>query len=50
MGKKNGFGKLTFNDGAIYEGNQNPYSGNFIDNEIEGEGSYIWPDGRVYQG
>lgn len=51
MGKKNGIGKLTFIDGAIYEGYLNYiYLGNFIDNEIDGEGSYFWPDGRVYQG
>ena len=41
MGKKNGFGKLKFTDGAIYEG-YSKYNnlGNFVDNEIEGEGSY----------
>jgi hypothetical protein len=36
-------GKLTFTDGANYEGN-------FVDNEISGYGTYNWPDGRIYVG
>ena len=40
-GKKNGRGKLTFADGSIYEGD-------FQMNEISGEGTYLWSDGKKY--
>jgi hypothetical protein len=51
-GKKNGRGILDFSDGSKYEGNKIIInnSGEFVDNNIEGSGIYIWPDKRVYKG
>ena len=34
---KNGLGKFFWQDGSSYDGE-------FIDNEIEGYGTYIWPN------
>ena len=43
MGKKEGFGKYTWADGSVYEGE-------WLDNRINGSGVYIWKDGRKYYG
>ena len=40
---KNGKGKLQFTDGSIYEGE-------YVNNEISGNGKYLWPDGKQYEG
>lgn len=41
--KKNGFNKVTYNDGGIYEGN-------FINDKREGKGKYTYINGDVYDG
>ena len=38
-GKKHGFGKYRWADGAVYEGD-------WLDNKLEGFGVYKWPDGK----
>jgi hypothetical protein len=43
MGKKHGFGRFSWSDGASFVGN-------FSNNHIHGIGRYIWPDGRRYCG
>jgi hypothetical protein len=43
MGKKEGFGKYTWADSSTYEGQ-------WVDNKINGEGVYLWKDGRRYYG
>ena len=42
-GKKWGQGTYKWADESVY-------TGNWVDNNIEGEGEYKWPDGRVYNG
>ena len=42
-GKRNGNGKLIYDNGNIYEGA-------FIDDNFEGEGIFKWKDGREYNG
>lgn len=39
---KNGNGVLKTSDGS--------YRGNFIDDYLEGEGTFIWKDGKIYDG
>ena len=36
-------GILTWSDGRRYEGE-------FLEDEMSGEGKYTWPDGREYRG
>lgn len=43
MGKKEGFGIYTWADGSVY-------SGEWLDNRINGNGVYLWKDGRKYYG
>lgn len=40
-GKKNGFGKLVWPDGSVFEGN-------FEADQIEGLGKFTWPNKKVY--
>jgi hypothetical protein len=42
-GKKEGLGKFSWSDGAVYEGE-------FRANNIDGYGKYTWPDNKFYQG
>ena len=42
-GVKTGYGKITFEDGSIYEGSM-------INNDVEGYGILFWPDQKVYRG
>ena len=43
MSKKEGEGKYTYADGSTYEGQ-------WLDNKINGFGSYLWADGRKFYG
>lgn len=38
-----GFGRMTWNDGKVYEGQ-------FGKDKIEGFGFFYWPDGKKVQG
>jgi hypothetical protein len=42
-GKKEGPGRFVFNDGAIYDGD-------FKDDNMEGNGEYVWADGSKFKG
>lgn len=42
-GVKNGFGKISFEDGSVYEGQ-------LANDNIEGYGILFWPDLKVYRG
>jgi hypothetical protein len=42
-GKRNGFGKMIYCDGDIYEGE-------WIDNEIKGKGIYSYKNGEKLDG
>ena len=40
---RNGYGKMTYEDGGVYEGE-------WKDDDFNGMGKYIWPSGSVYEG
>jgi hypothetical protein len=39
----NGYGKYTWTNGKIYEGE-------WLENKMSGEGKMSWPDGKMYEG
>lgn len=41
--KKNGYGKMIYNDGESYEGQ-------WLDDTKHGNGLFIWKDGSSYEG
>ena len=65
-GIKDGFGKLKFKDGTIYEGefkddkyngkgkiiysDNSEYEGEFHNNLKEGQGIFKWADGKIFEG
>jgi len=42
-GRRSGQGKITYQSGALYEGD-------FVNNKYHGKGKYIWDDGDQYDG
>ena len=43
MGKRHGFGEITYQNGDVYKGN-------WDNDKYQGYGEYYFKDGRVYKG